>query len=233
MEGYNLWPLKLVTNLYRLARGSQGADFLHLRESPSDSSTPTCAEGVVSFVKSLLPAPNRLPDPVSEKSIQIPPSVEKPIFPIDPFKLSLHTHTPVTSVTSVSARIAPMYDVHTPRGTIRTPFVVYATNAYTSRLLPHLTGPNGIVPVRSQGVAIRADVGYVHEGDAQGITRTAWKGMFALTSFVPLFLINPLFSIDRQRRLRVLVPSPSPFSTYSVRRETSPNHHSWWWERST
>lgn len=193
MDGYNIWPLKLVTNLYHLARGSQAPGFLHSKESSSDSSTPTCVEGVVQFVKSLLPAPNHLPNQVSETSIQIPPSVEKPIFPTDPFKLSLHTHTPVTSVTSVSARLAPMYDVHTPRGTIRTPFIVYATNAYTSHLLPHLTGPDGIVPVRGQVAAIRANVGYTHEGDAEGITRTAWKGMFVLASFVPFFYLTLFF----------------------------------------
>lgn len=219
MDGHNLWPLKLVTNLYHLARGNPAFPFLHSQKSSSDSSTPTCVDGVVHFVKSLLPAPNHPPSLVSEKSIQIPPLVEKPNFPIDPFQLSLHTHTPVTSVTSVSACLPPMYDVHTPRGTIRTRLVVHATNAYTSHLLPHLTGPEGIVPVRGQVTAIRADVGYIHEGDARGITRTAWTGIFALASFVPLFLLNPLFSIDRQRRLRILVPSPSPFPIYSVRRE--------------
>jgi hypothetical protein len=171
-----------VTNLYRLARGSQVPRSSHSKESSSDSSTPTCVEGVVHFVKTLLPAPGHPPNQVSEKRIQDLSSFEKPVFPMDPFQLSLHTHTPVTSVTPVSACLAPMYDVHTPRGTIRTPLVVYATNAYTSHLLPHLTGPEGIVPVRGQVAAIRADVGYIDEGDAEGITRTAWKGMAAVAS---------------------------------------------------
>jgi len=91
-----------------------------------------------------------------------------------------------------------MYDVHTPRGTIRTPLVVYATNAYTSHLLPHLAGPDGIVPVRGQVTAIRADVGYIDEGDTEGITRTAWKGKFALVSSVLPFLFNSAPLIDRQ-----------------------------------
>ena len=90
-----------------------------------------------------------------------------------------------------------MYDVHTPRGTIRTPLVVYATNAYTSHLLPHLAGADGIVPVRGQAAAIRANVGYIDEGDAQGITRTGWSGMFALALFVLPFLLNSAL-FDRQ-----------------------------------
>ncbi len=116
---------------------------------------------------------------------------------MDPFQLYLHTHTPVTSVTPVSTCLAPMYDVHTPRGTIRTPSVVYATNAYTSHLLPHLAGPDGIVPVRGQVAAIRANVGYIDEGDTEGITRSAWLGMFALASFVLPVLIKPALSIYR------------------------------------
>jgi glycine/D-amino acid oxidase-like deaminating enzyme len=76
-----------------------------------------------------------------------------------------------------------MYDVRTPRGMVRTQLVIYATNAYTSHLLPQLTGPDGIVPVRGQVAAIRANVGYMDEGDTEGITRSGWSGMFALASF--------------------------------------------------
>jgi len=187
--------------MYWLARGSQAPGFLPLTEPSSDSPTPTCAEGVVHFVRSLLPTPNHLPKRVSEKSIQVPFSSEKASLPLplDPFQLSLHTQTPVTSVTSVSACLpSPMYDVHTPRGTIRTPLVLYATNAYTSHLLPHLTGPDGIVPVRGQVTAIRANVGYKDEGDAEGITRIAGKGMCALASSTFLFHSTSLISNGRQ-----------------------------------
>jgi hypothetical protein len=57
--------------------------------------------------------------------------------------------------------------------------VIYATNAYTSHLLPQLTGPDGIVPVRGQIVAIRAKVGYTDEGwpesgESRGLSRSTW-----------------------------------------------------------
>lgn len=142
---------------------------------------------------------------------------------MDPFQLSLHTHTPVTSVTSVSACLAPMYDVHTPRGTIRTPLVVYATNAYTSHLLPHLTGPDGIVPVRGQVAAIRANVGYVDEGDIEGITRIAWKGMDAPASFVFPFCSIPLFRLTGNEGFEYWFPRPHP--PPSSAREDKHRHH--------
>ncbi|KAJ7618032.1 DAO-domain-containing protein [Roridomyces roridus] len=47
--------------------------------------------------------------------------------------LHLQTWTPVSSVTTSGNR---MWSVHTPRGVIPAPTVVYATNAYTSALLP-------------------------------------------------------------------------------------------------
>ncbi|KAJ7627132.1 DAO-domain-containing protein [Roridomyces roridus] len=48
--------------------------------------------------------------------------------------LNLQTWTPVSSVTP-SASVG-LWSVHTPRGVISTPTVVYATNAYTSGVLP-------------------------------------------------------------------------------------------------
>jgi glycine/D-amino acid oxidase-like deaminating enzyme len=53
--------------------------------------------------------------------------------------LNLQTWTPVTSVSASSASSPSnpgLWDVHTARGTIATPTVVYATNAYTSSVLP-------------------------------------------------------------------------------------------------
>ena len=104
-----------------------------------------------------------------------------------------------------------MYDVHTPRGTIRAPLVVYATNAYTSHLLPHLAGPDGIVPVRGQVAAIRANVGYIDEGDTKGITRTAWLGMFVLASFVLPSLINPDIRFTGNGGFEYWFPRPHPY----------------------
>ena len=46
----------------------------------------------------------------------------------------------------------------TPRGKISCSYVLHATNAYASHLLPHLVGPNGIVPTRGQIIATRASV---------------------------------------------------------------------------
>ncbi|KAF8177552.1 DAO-domain-containing protein [Mycena galopus ATCC 62051] len=48
--------------------------------------------------------------------------------------LNLQTWTPVTSVTA--SLKTGLWDVNTARGTISTPTVVYATNAYTSAILP-------------------------------------------------------------------------------------------------
>ncbi|KAF7350695.1 FAD-dependent oxidoreductase [Mycena sanguinolenta] len=49
--------------------------------------------------------------------------------------LNLQTWTPVTSVTA-SSSTPSFWDVNTARGTISTPTIVYATNAYTSSILP-------------------------------------------------------------------------------------------------
>jgi glycine/D-amino acid oxidase-like deaminating enzyme len=48
--------------------------------------------------------------------------------------------------------------VNTPRGSISCSYIIHATNAYASQLLPHFTGPNGIIPNRAQVVALRAAV---------------------------------------------------------------------------
>ncbi|KAJ7097221.1 FAD dependent oxidoreductase [Mycena belliarum] len=97
MGGFNLWPLKFVTHLYRLAQGKAGAKF----------------------------------------------------------DLNLHTRTPVTSITP-SASPARRWAVHTPRGVLSCSYVIHATNAYASHLLPHMSGAAGIVPTRGQVIALRA-----------------------------------------------------------------------------
>ncbi|RPD57281.1 FAD dependent oxidoreductase [Lentinus tigrinus ALCF2SS1-6] len=93
--GHNLWPLKVVTHLYNLAR-----------QTASDSATSS---------------------------------------------LALHTNTPVTSIT-------PIWTLSTPRGAIAASYILHATNAYASYLLPHLHGPTGIIPTRGQVLAVRTDM---------------------------------------------------------------------------
>ncbi|KAJ4464376.1 FAD dependent oxidoreductase [Lentinula aciculospora] len=71
------------------------------------------------------------------------------------FSLTLHTHTPVTSVAPLeSSRI---WSVNTARGSVKCSQVLHATNGYASHLLPQFSGKNGIIPTRGQIVAVRAD----------------------------------------------------------------------------
>ncbi|CAE6497344.1 unnamed protein product [Rhizoctonia solani] len=71
-------------------------------------------------------------------------------------QLNLFTHTPVTSVGSITGDLLHNCLVKTSRGDIKTRFVIHATNGYASYLLPHLANPlNGIVPTQGQCVAIR------------------------------------------------------------------------------
>ncbi|KZP19709.1 FAD dependent oxidoreductase [Athelia psychrophila] len=101
--GHNLWPLKLVTQLYLLAK-------------------------------------SRTPD----------------------FSSSLHTRTPVTSISPASANSSSnssrRYTLDTPRGQIKCSNIIHATNAHASHLLPQLTGADGIIPTRGQVMALRAAV---------------------------------------------------------------------------
>lgn len=66
-------------------------------------------------------------------------------------QIKVHTGTPVTAVTSNEQTCNT---VHTSRGDISSKYVVHATNAYASHLLPQLAGPSGIVPTRAQCRAI-------------------------------------------------------------------------------
>jgi hypothetical protein len=97
----------------------------------------------------------------------------------NPYRLILHTHTPVRSVKH-SEKPGRRWALETDRGIVQTDTVIYATNAYISHLLPHLSGPSGIIPVRGQVVAIRARVGYSDEGWKEkdgviGLTRSGWR----------------------------------------------------------
>jgi glycine/D-amino acid oxidase-like deaminating enzyme len=60
---------------------------------------------------------------------------------------NLQTFTPVTSISTTNAdSIDPHWVVSTPRGLVKTETVVYATNGYTSALVPEMK--DKIVPVR-------------------------------------------------------------------------------------
>lgn len=85
------------------------------------------------------------------------------------FDLKLHTNTPVIGI-SPSASVSRRWSLSTPRGDIQCSYVLHATNAYAGYLLPHLRGPNGIVPTRGQVIAVRAAV------PAANITQASWSG---------------------------------------------------------
>ncbi|KAL1689514.1 FAD dependent oxidoreductase [Schizophyllum commune] len=74
--------------------------------------------------------------------------------------LTLHTRTPVNAITplnsSSDASGERRWSLSTPRGAVACNYVLHATNAYASHLLPHLAGPAGIVPARGQVAALRA-----------------------------------------------------------------------------
>ncbi|KAG6815243.1 hypothetical protein H0H93_010465, partial [Arthromyces matolae] len=113
---------------------------------------------------------------------------------LDPtkFNLKLHTNTPVTSISPLSSS-SPSSNPHrrrrwaltTPRGNVQCKYVVHATNAYASHLLPQFHGPNGIVPTRGQVMAMRADV------PAVNITKTSWGGNQGFEYWFPRPVKNP------------------------------------------
>ncbi|KAF8609861.1 FAD dependent oxidoreductase [Ceratobasidium sp. AG-I] len=77
----------------------------------------------------------------------------------EPFSLDLFTHAPVDAVEPISSESLHRWEVKSSRGSIRTRYVIHATNAYASHILPHLSGPSkGIIPTRAQCRAVRASV---------------------------------------------------------------------------
>ncbi|KAI0041825.1 FAD dependent oxidoreductase [Auriscalpium vulgare] len=115
MPASNVWPLKLVTQLYYLAANATPSLTLHL-----------------------------------------------------------HTRTPVISITPLNSSAFPRWSLHTPRGAISCSYVVHATNAYASHLLPQLAGRAGIVPTRSQVVAMRADAPLSRSGFVANLGHEYW-----------------------------------------------------------
>jgi glycine/D-amino acid oxidase-like deaminating enzyme len=169
--GHNLWPLKLVTKMFELARGGGNS----VVKTETHRTNPKSNVGWTSDLQSSLK--KALSSPMEEAQLQ-------------GFELILHTHTPVHAIVSNQPTPPSKWSVQTSRGTISAKYVVYATNAYTSHLLPHLSGPQGIIPVRGQAVAIRAGVGYVDEGwdgtgERQGISRSGFRANMGLEYWFP------------------------------------------------
>ncbi|CAE6535884.1 unnamed protein product [Rhizoctonia solani] len=76
-----------------------------------------------------------------------------------PFSLNLFTHAPVNGVEPIPGDLTHRWLVMTERGNVKARYVVHATNAYASHLLPQLAGPNkGIIPTRAQCVAARGSI---------------------------------------------------------------------------
>ncbi|GLB36703.1 putative FAD dependent oxidoreductase [Lyophyllum shimeji] len=79
----------------------------------------------------------------------------------------LFTHTPCTAVSSSpdEAATEELYRVTTPKGIIKTPHVIHATNGWASHLLPGMRGK--IIPARGVVAALRPPNGL---GDSPGPT---------------------------------------------------------------
>lgn len=90
--------------------------------------------------------------------------------------LSLFTHTPATSVTSAGADTGDWL-VNTGRGSIRTPIVIHATNAFAATLLPQL-GPR-ITPWRAQAHKVIPTRAYT----GPSILTHSYSLRFSLTHF--------------------------------------------------
>lgn len=63
--------------------------------------------------------------------------------------LKVFTHTPVTQIIPASAPGETAL-VKTSRGDVKARYVIHASNAYVSHLLPQLAGHSGVVPTRAQ-----------------------------------------------------------------------------------
>ncbi|KAF9005212.1 FAD dependent oxidoreductase [Cyathus striatus] len=74
------------------------------------------------------------------------------------FNVTLHTHTPATYIVPATPESGRRWSVVTPRGPLACDYIIHATNAYASYLLPHMSGPSGIIPTRGQIIAVRAGV---------------------------------------------------------------------------
>lgn len=101
----------------------------------------------------------------------------------------------MTSITPSTATGDRRWELHTPRGSILCKSVLHATNGYASHLLPFLSGPSGIVPVRGQIIATRANV----PSNVLGIA--SWSGNEGFEYWFP----RPLKKSDSKRRKPLVI----------------------------
>ncbi|KAI0079421.1 FAD dependent oxidoreductase [Panus rudis PR-1116 ss-1] len=119
----------------------------------------------------------------------------KPTFTVD-----MHTRTPVNSIVSIAqpepnrSYFPRRHSLLTPRGKISTSYVIHATNGYASHLLPHLSGPDGVVPTRGQIIATRAAV------SEEVLTKTAGTGNSGFEYWFP----RPIKSEDEKTPLVIV-----------------------------
>ncbi|KAJ7148512.1 FAD dependent oxidoreductase-domain-containing protein [Mycena crocata] len=120
------------------------------------------------------------------------------------FDLRLHTRTPVIGVSALSAAALRRWAVETPRGSTKCSYVLHATNGYASHLLPHMAGPAGIIPVRGQVVAIRANASLAD------LSKISWVGNAGYWFPRPVVADeNPLVILGGAR-----IDAGPPFETY-------------------
>lgn len=129
--------------------------------------------------------------------------------------LSLHTHTIVEAVEPVGPSASSiqsndrLWAVKTSRGTLRTRFVIYATNGWTAHLLPQFVmpedagshasegsepqprKPSWIAPYRGQMVATRANV------PASKLSERGWASDWMEDYWLPRCVENPITGHSR------------------------------------
>jgi hypothetical protein len=136
--GHNLWPPKLVTEIFKLANSTNSLD------------------------------------------------------------LHLHTRTPVSTVESIVPQSASSdtfprrWTLTTPRGAVSCSHIIHASNGYAPALIPALRGATGIVPVRGQIIATRADI------TAKDMAKVSFDS--AETYWFPRPVYNATGDSDEERR---------------------------------
>jgi len=106
------------------------------------------------------------------------------------FSVNLHTCTAVTSIDKFAANNSTAspprrWALTTPRGVISCDYVIHATNGYASHLLPHMSGSDGIIPVRGQVMALQADA------TLETLTPTSWGANQGFEYWFPRPVANP------------------------------------------
>lgn len=121
-----------------------------------------------------------------------------------PSNFYLFSHTPCTSVSGPESVEGPqLYSLETPKGTIQTPHIVHATNAWASHLIPGMR--EKIIPVRGVMTAQGPQLG-LGEG-SKNKRPTTWTGQRS-------FVFYPSNSFDVFDYLTQQPAANSAVSTY-------------------